>query len=206
MNKMDFLEGKVSLYGGDSREVLKQIPDNFFDAIVTDPPYGLLFMAKAWDSLDGAAFATEFWAQIYRVLKPGGHVVAFSGTRSYHRLAVAIEDSGFEIRDMLSWHYGSGFPKSHNVSKGLDKLLGAERSKVKTPMGPTGNKYKKGLGTIGRGCKMPPNSAIMSTTLTKPYLTKPSSGKATERRLNQQLSQSSSHASRYPKRPLPQMC
>lgn len=128
MNKMDFLEGKVSLYGGDSREVLKQIPDNFFDAIVTDPPYGLLFMAKAWDSLDGAAFATEFWAQIYRVLKPGGHVVAFSGTRSYHRLAVAIEDSGFEIRDQLAWVYGSGFPKSHDVSKGIDKTAGVERT------------------------------------------------------------------------------
>jgi DNA modification methylase len=159
--KSIFLNQKVELYGGDSREVLRGLPDNHFSSIVCDPPYALVsivkrfggenaappkdygegnglaayaraargFMGKQWDTGE-TAFATEFWQQIYRVLKPGGHVVAFSGTRSYHRLAVAIEDSGFEIRDQLAWVYGSGFPKSHDVSKGIDKAAGAERKVV----------------------------------------------------------------------------
>jgi DNA modification methylase len=84
------------------------------------------FMGKAWDTGE-TAFATEFWTECLRVLKPGGHVLAFGGTRSYHRLACAIEDAGFEIRDQVAWAYGSGFPKSHNVSKGIDKAAGAER-------------------------------------------------------------------------------
>lgn len=87
------------------------------------------FMGQSWDTGE-VAFATEFWAQVLRVLKPGGHVVAFSGTRTYHRLAVAIEDSGFEIRDQLAWVYGSGFPKSHDVSKAIDKAAGAERDVI----------------------------------------------------------------------------
>jgi DNA modification methylase len=115
-----FLDGKVELHGGDSREVLKTLPEASVDSVVCDPPYGLDFMGRAWDSLDGAPFAVEFWREVLRVLKPGGHLVAFSGTRTYHRLACAIEDAGFEIRDCLYWHYGSGFPKSHNVSKSLD--------------------------------------------------------------------------------------
>jgi DNA modification methylase len=78
------------------------------------------FMGKQWDTGE-TAFAVEFWAECLRVLKPGGHVVAFSGTRTYHRMACAIEDAGFEVRDMLSWLYGSGFPKSHDVSKGIDR-------------------------------------------------------------------------------------
>lgn len=87
------------------------------------------FMGKSWDN-GAVAFAGEFWEQVYRVLKPGAHVVAFGGTRSYHRLACAIEDAGFEVRDQLGWTYGSGFPKSHDVSKGIDKAAGATRETI----------------------------------------------------------------------------
>jgi DNA modification methylase len=125
-----FLDGKVTLYPGDSREVLAALETASVDSVVCDPPYGLDFMGRAWDSLDGAPFAVEFWSQVLRVLKPGGHLVAFSGTRTYHRLACAIEDAGFEIRDQLAWAYGSGFPKSLDVSKAIDKAAGAEREVV----------------------------------------------------------------------------
>jgi DNA modification methylase len=125
-----FLDGKVTLHGGDSREVLATLETASVDSVVCDPPYGLDFMGRAWDSLDGAPFAMEFWAEVLRVLKPGGHLVAFSGTRTYHRLACAIEDAGFEIRDQLAWVYGSGFPKSLDVSKAIDKAAGAEREVV----------------------------------------------------------------------------
>ena len=154
-----FLNGKVMLHAGDSRDVLKTLGDCSIDSIVTDPPYALVsivkrfgksgsaavkvpeggsgayarasagFMGKQWDTGE-TAFAVEFWAECLRVLKPGGHVAAFSGTRTYHRMACAIEDAGFEIRDQLAWCYGSGFPKSHDVSKGIDKAAGAEREVV----------------------------------------------------------------------------
>ena len=189
-----FLDGRVTLHAGDCLAVVKSLPDDSIDACVTDPPYALVsigkrfgaggaspckpgatgvyqrasagFMGKTWDTGE-TAFAVEFWAEIYRVLKPGAHVVAFGGTRSYHRLACAIEDAGFEIRDQiqfghdsgseeiafldglndeqraqfaklcerddggqLGWAYGSGFPKSHDVSKGIDKAAGATREVV----------------------------------------------------------------------------
>jgi DNA modification methylase len=89
------------------------------------------FMGKQWDGGD-IAFRSEIWAKVYRVLKPGGHLIAFGGTRTYHRMACAIEDAGFEIRDQLAWVYGSGFPKSHDVSKGIDKADGAKREKIAT--------------------------------------------------------------------------
>lgn len=111
----------VQVLHGDSAEVLKDLAANSVDAVVTDPPYALNFMGKAWDVGD-TAFAVSFWKQVFRVLKPGGHVVAASATRTYHRLAVAIEDAGFEIRDQVLWLYGSGFPKSMDVSKAIDKL------------------------------------------------------------------------------------
>jgi DNA modification methylase len=175
----------ITIHHGDSREVLKAMPDACFDAVVTDPPYGLEFMGKEWDApwqvssksalfgdrktkmpgfnttrnptcvrcggrlrgakkcscespaWDEAPNATRLrqmqgfqdwcqeWAEeVYRVLKPGGHLIAFGGTRTYHRLACAIEDGGFEVRDMLAWMFGSGFPKSHNVAKGIDKAAG----------------------------------------------------------------------------------
>jgi hypothetical protein len=108
----------VELRHGDCIEVMATLPDNSIDSIVTDPPYGLGFMGKEWDDLP----PSKEWAeQCLRVLKPGGHLLAFGGTRTYHRLAVAIEDAGFEIRDSMMWLYGSGFPKSHDVSKAIDK-------------------------------------------------------------------------------------
>lgn len=148
VNKLDaatgerFLDGRVALYQGDSREILRAIPSDSIDSVVTDPPYALVsivkrfgsanaapasgndaykrasagFMGQSWDTGE-TAFAASFWAEVLRVLKPGGYVVAASGTRTYHRLAVAIEDAGFEIRDSIMWLYGSGFPKSHSVER-----------------------------------------------------------------------------------------
>lgn len=101
--------------------------ENSVDAIVTDPPYGLSFMGKRWDY---DVPSVEIWAECLRVLKPGGHLLAFAGTRTQHRMAVRIEDAGFEIRDMIAWVYGSGFPKSLDVSKAIDKAAGAEREVV----------------------------------------------------------------------------
>lgn len=101
---------------GDCREILKRIPDDYVDAVVTDPPYELGFMGKKWDS-SGVAFDPETWRAVLRVLKPGAHLLAFSGTRTYHRMVCAIEDAGFEIRDQLAWMYGSGFPKSVDKKK-----------------------------------------------------------------------------------------
>lgn len=106
---------------GDCLEVLKTIERNSIDACICDPPYGLGFMGKAWDH---GVPGTAYWAAAYHVLKPGGFLLAFGGTRTYHRLACAIEDAGFEIRDMVSWIYGSGFPKSLDVSKAIDKRGG----------------------------------------------------------------------------------
>lgn len=150
--------GGATLHHADCREVLRSLPDNSIDSVVTDPPYALVsitkrfgkpgaapaqagadglyarasagFMGKSWDTGE-TAFAVEFWAEVLRVLKPGGHVVAFSGTRTYHRMVCAVEDAGFEIRDQLGWLYGSGFPKSHDVAKGIDRELGAVRDKVR---------------------------------------------------------------------------
>lgn len=110
----------------DCRHGLAMLPDNSVDAILTDPPYELGFMGHAWDR-SGIAFDVSMWREALRVLKPGGHLLAFSGSRTYHRITSAIEDAGFEIRDSIMWVYGSGFPKSLDISKALDKLFGAER-------------------------------------------------------------------------------
>lgn len=114
---------------GDCLEVLKTLPDNSVDACVTDPPYELGFMGKTWDN-SGIANNPDTWREVLRVLKPGGHLLSFSSTRTYHRQAVAIEDAGFEIRDMVEWVYGSGFPKSLNIGKAVDKIQGNEREVV----------------------------------------------------------------------------
>jgi len=103
---------KLTLHHGDCLEVLRSLPDCSVDSIVTDPPYGLSFMGKRWDY---DVPSVEVWAECLRVLKPGGHLLAFAGTRTQHRMAVRIEDAGFEIRDMIAWVYGSGFPKSLNL-------------------------------------------------------------------------------------------
>jgi hypothetical protein len=162
----------VQVFHGDCVEVMRSLPDNSVESLVTDPPYGLEFMGKDWDApwkgdvrqrgdrtfdaaddsapfgrvrhggtraygtdsaLVGQAFqlwCTEWATEALRVLKPGGHLLAFGGTRTWHRLAVAIEDAGFEVRDSIAWMYGSGFPKSLDVSKAIDKSAGAERKVI----------------------------------------------------------------------------
>jgi site-specific DNA-methyltransferase (adenine-specific) len=153
----------LTILTGDNIELLKQYPDNYFDSVVTDCPYGLGkepnalkllqdwidhgyheikgkgFMGKSWDSFVPQPL---FWKEVFRVLKPGGYVLAFFGTRTYDWGTMAIRLAGFEIRDMICWHYGSGFPKSLDVSKAIDKHLGAERTKIKTPHTPKSTKGK----------------------------------------------------------------
>lgn len=148
----------IDLRHGDCLEVMRELDADSIDACVCDPPYHLTsivkrfgannaspaqfgtdgafaradrgFMGKQWDGGD-IAFRAETWVEVWRVLKPGAHLVAFSGTRTYHRMVCAIEDAGFEIRDQLAWAYGSGFPKSHDISKAIDKAAGAERERVR---------------------------------------------------------------------------
>lgn len=119
----------AKVFHGSNLEVLPYLEDNSIDAIVTDPPYELGFMGKSWDS-SGIAYSVELWTECMRVLKPGGHLLAFGGSRTWHRLAVAIEDAGFEMRDSIAWLYGSGFPKSMDISKQIDKAAGAEREVI----------------------------------------------------------------------------
>ncbi len=150
------------LYLGDCLDVLPTLPDNSVDSIVTDPPYELGFMGKSWDN-SGIAYNVDMWKECLRVLKPGGHLLSFSGTRTYHRMAVAIEDAGFEIRDMIEWIYGSGFPKSLNIGKAVDKLQGNEREVVGT---------KKGQGNIpnDRGnWGLKPNEDVVVDKGNSPY-------------------------------------
>ena len=114
---------------GDCLEVMRDMPDNSIDAVVTDPPYELGFMGKKWDST-GIAYNVELWQEVLRVLKPGGYLLSFGGTRTYHRMTCAIEDAGFEIRDCIQYLYGGGFPKSMDISKAIDKKAGAERKVI----------------------------------------------------------------------------
>ena len=109
---------EIKLLNGDCLDKLKELENNSIDSIVTDPPYGLSFMGKKWDY---DVPSVEIWEECMRVLKPGGHLLAFAGSRTYHRMAVRIEDAGFEIRDQIMWIYGSGFPKSHNIGKNVEK-------------------------------------------------------------------------------------
>ena len=112
---------KVKLMLGDNRELLKKLPDNSVDSVVTDPPYGISFMNKKWDY---DLPSIDLWKEVYRVLKPGGYMLVACGTRTQHRMVCNIEDAGFEIRDVISWVYGSGFPKSLNIGKAVDKIEG----------------------------------------------------------------------------------
>jgi DNA modification methylase len=164
-----FLNGRVTLHRGDCLEVLPTLEECSIDSCVTDPPYHLTsivkrfggegaapckigktgayerssrgFMGKQWDGGD-IAFRPELWAEVYRVLKPGAHLLAFSGTRTYHRMACAIEDAGFEIRDQIGWCYGSGFPKSLNVANGIDRIMGVSPEVVAE--GPTVRRIRPG--------------------------------------------------------------
>jgi len=121
--------GNATLYLGDCRDLLRVQADNSIDAVVTDPPYELGFMGKAWDR-SGVAFDAELWREVLRVAKPGAHLLAFGGSRTYHRMACAIEDAGWEVRDQIMWIYGSGFPKSLDVGKALDKAAGHTRARI----------------------------------------------------------------------------
>ena len=123
-----------ALHQGDCRDVMAGMDANSVDAIVCDPPYGLRFMSKGWDH---GVPGVEFWEAAKRVAKPGAHLLAFGGTRTFHRLTVAIEDAGWEIRDTIMWVYGSGFPKSLDVSKAIDAAAGCERPRVPGGQGGT---------------------------------------------------------------------
>lgn len=162
---------KWVLHAGDNRDALRAVSDNSVDSCVTDPPYALVsivkrfggantapargndaymrasagFMGKTWDTGE-CAMSVEFWAEVLRVLKPGAHLVAFGATRGYHRMACAIEDAGFEIRDSLAWLYGTGFPKSHDVSLAIDKAAGVEGSKGAPRLLPNGREYRFNIG------------------------------------------------------------
>lgn len=120
---------KLALLEADCKLILPNLPPNSIDSVVTDPPYELSFMGKKWDGT-GIAYDVDMWKSMLNVLKPGGHLLAFGGTRTHHRMMVAIEDAGFQIRDVLMWVYGSGFPKSLDIGKAIDKVKGAEREVV----------------------------------------------------------------------------
>ncbi|QDK02206.1 DNA methylase [Mycobacterium phage Tomaszewski] len=134
-------EHPVLIHLGDCRDILAELEDASVDSIVTDPPYELGFMGKKWDG-SGIAFDVEMWEQCLRVLKPGGHLLAFGGSRTWHRLTVAIEDAGFEIRDSIAWLYGSGFPKSLDVSKAIDKAARGVPQGGADPTSPNHGKYR----------------------------------------------------------------
>jgi site-specific DNA-methyltransferase (adenine-specific) len=147
---LPFSSGTVLV--GDCLDRLRDLPDCSVDSVVTDPPYLISFMGKEWDSADGIAGRPDVWRECLRVLKPGGHLLAFGGTRMYHRMVCAVEDAGFEIRDSIHWTYGSGFPKSLNVGKAIGKAAGAEREvvgKAKGIVPAEGYTAGRGMGEVG---------------------------------------------------------
>ena len=117
---------KFNILHGDNRDTLNSLADNSIDAIVTDPPYGIDFLGKDWDANTGAL---ETYQECLRVLKPGGYILAFSAAKTYHHLAITLEQAGFEIRDQIMWLYASGFPKAHDIGKMIQKRQGVEKSK-----------------------------------------------------------------------------
>ena len=141
-----------TIYNMDCIEGMKLIPDNSIDCIITDPPYEIWFMGKWWDDT-GIANNVDMWKECLRVLKPWWHLLSFAATRTYHRMACAIDDAGFEVRDMVEWVYGSGFPKSLNIGKAVDKLQGNEREvlgeKPTLHYGSDENVQKYGFATQG---------------------------------------------------------
>lgn len=137
----------IDLRQGCCLEIMKTLPDNSVDSIVTDPPYGISFMSKKWDY---EVPKKEVFQEMLRVLKPGGHMLCACGTRTQHRMAVNIEDAGFEIRDVVTWLYGSGFPKSHNISKAIDKLAGAEREVTGYKVSPYTSTARNETNSMGK--------------------------------------------------------
>jgi site-specific DNA-methyltransferase (adenine-specific) len=155
-----------TIHQGDNRDILKTIPDNSVDAIVTDPPYGIDFLGKAWDANTGAL---ETYSECLRVLKPGGYILAFSAARTYHHLAVTLEQAGFEIRDQLMWLYASGFPKAQDIGKAIQKRIGVEKTNTHNTL----NGYAKeqtahGAQRVGDVSKDDYDNTIKETVCTSP--------------------------------------
>lgn len=166
-----YQDDRVTLHNGDAMQVLTEIPVASIDSIVTDPPYGLSFMGKHWDY---EVPSVDVWRECLRVLKPGGHLLAFAGTRTQHRMAVNIEDAGFEIRDMIAWVYGSGFPKSLDISKAIDKAAGAERAvlsqgKAVKRMIPGADQGKNGSWIKDNGREFTPTVTAPATEAAKQW-------------------------------------
>jgi site-specific DNA-methyltransferase (adenine-specific) len=155
----------INLIQGDALEVMRGMEAETIDAIVTDPPYGLKFMGKKWDA---AVPGVEVWAEALRVLKPGGHLLAFFGTRTYHRGVVAIEDAGFEIRDCILYLYGQGFPKSLDVSKAIDKEAGEPRDVIGKYHLPNGHEWDLKNDKVGGGLGAPAGLRSTSLNITAP--------------------------------------
>jgi len=155
-----------TIHHGDCLDVLRSLPDCSVDSVVSDPPYGLSFMGKKWDY---DVPAVEVWQECLRVLKPGGHLLAFAGTRTQHRMAVRIEDAGFEIRDIIAWVYGSGFPKSLDVSKAIDKAAGAEREVIGESARHVGKKTQRleGLNGSSTFAETPGMGAMLTAPATE---------------------------------------
>lgn len=137
--------GRAVIYLGDCREVLPQLDEHQFHSVATDPPYELEFMNKGWDG-SGVAYDLQTWKAVLRACLPGAHMLAFGGSRTEHRMTCAIEDAGWEIRDKIMWVYLNGYPKSMDISKAIDKRLGAKRRQVRTPMSPNGNVMMDKIG------------------------------------------------------------
>lgn len=159
------------LFHGDCLEVMKGLPDNSVDSIVTDPPYGLKFMGQKWDY---DVPSVEIWTECFRVLKPGGHLLSFAGTRTQHRMACNIEDAGFEIRDMIAWIYGSGFPKSHNLKgewKGWGTALKPALEPITFARKPLNGTVAENVQAFGTGainideCRVPINADVDQSQL-----------------------------------------
>lgn len=157
------------LHLGDCLEAMRAMADNSVDSIVTDPPYGLSFMGKRWDY---DVPSVEIWSECLRVLKPGGHLLAFAGTRTQHRMAVRIEDAGFEIRDMIAWVYGSGFPKSRNVGKDVPCRAGWGTA-LKPSLEPITVARKPLIGTVAENVwlTVPAPSTSMPAALRRSTIT-----------------------------------
>jgi site-specific DNA-methyltransferase (adenine-specific) len=155
------MSDRWAVHHGDCREVMRTLDPESIDSIVTDPPYALGFMGKGWDTYSTGRkqkhnnrfeeFIYDVCEHAFRVAKPGAHLLAFGGTRTYHRLACAIEDAGWDIRDCVMWVYGSGFPKSHDVSKAIDREAGAEREVVGSKLGQPGYSLTDGKGGLYGG-------------------------------------------------------
>lgn len=133
----------VNLHLGDNLEILKKYPDNYFDSVVTDPPYGIYFLNKKWDY---SVPDVSVWKEVFRVLKPGGHILVFCSTRTQHRMAINIEDAGFEIRDVITWVYGQGFPKSYNIPAGIEAKLTIGNTNTTSFKNLDGEERERGLG------------------------------------------------------------